>query len=227
MPRARLLILLSGSGRTFLNLHDRSLAGTLPAEVAAVVASRPCGGLEHAQRRGLPTHLIPRTLHETELLDLVRQHRADLVILAGYLRKLPVPAGLRGRILNIHPGLLPGDGSPGPFGGRGLHGHHVHEAVLEAFRRGEVVDSGCTVHVVTAEYDAGPVLALARCPVEPGDTPDTLAARVFALELETYPAAIARYLAEGLPHAPPQPNAPTTATPAPAHPTTPPNRTPA
>ena len=105
----------------------------------------------------------------------------DLVCLAGWLRLLKIPPTWAGRVLNIHPALLP------KYGGPGMYGRRVHEAVLAAAER----ESGCTVHVVTDEYDAGPVLLQRRCPVLPGDTADTLAERVFELECDAYPEAIA------------------------------------
>ena len=109
----------------------------------------------------------------------------DLVCLAGWLQLLQIPPRWAGRGLNIHPALLP------KFGGQGMYGRRVHEAVLAAGER----ESGCTVHVVTDAYDAGPIVLQRRCPVLPGDTPDTLAARVFAQECEAYPEAIKRSVA--------------------------------
>jgi phosphoribosylglycinamide formyltransferase-1 len=110
----------------------------------------------------------------------LRAHGVELVCLCGYLRRLRV-AAWRGRALNIHPALLP------DFGGAGMYGRRVHEAVLAAGR----AESGCTVHWVDEQYDHGETVLQRRCPVEPGDTPETLAARVFAQELLAYPQAIA------------------------------------
>ncbi|MAY74144.1 MAG: phosphoribosylglycinamide formyltransferase [Phycisphaerae bacterium] len=190
MP-ARLAVFISGSGRSMINLLDRSGDGRLDAEVAVVVASKPCKGADLARERGVDVLIPDHPLTDAWLVELVRQRSIDLIILAGYIRHLPIPAELEGRILNIHPGLLPGDGTPGRFGGKGMHGAHVHRAVIEA---GEP-ESGCTVHRVTNEYDAGPVILRKTCPVLPDDTPESLAARVFDLELEAYPEAIAKVIA--------------------------------
>ena len=184
--KPRLAVLLSGGGRTMLNIHDRILAGSLAAEISLVVASRPCAGADRAVARGLHTLVIPGTLSEADFSRLLDDHRIDLVVLAGYLRLLPIPASYEGRIINIHPSLLPRHGGPG------MYGHHVHEAVLKA---GDA-ESGCTVHLCSREYDKGRIILQRRCPVLPGDTPDTLAARVFEQELLAMPEAIASVLAE-------------------------------
>jgi phosphoribosylglycinamide formyltransferase 1 len=97
---------------------------------------------------------------------------------------LPIPAALEGRVLNIHPALLP------RFGGPGMYGHHVHEAVLAAARSEGLTQSGCTVHLCNNEYDKGQILLQRTCPILQGDTPDSLAARVFEQELVAYPQAI-------------------------------------
>ncbi len=186
----RLAVLLSGSGRTMVNLAERIEAGTLDAEIAVVVASRECGGAERARERGLTTLVRPGELSGDELDGLVAEQGADWVVLAGYLRRVPITPALEGRVVNIHPALLPGDGTAGRFGGPGMHGRRVHEAVLAAHAAGEVTESGCTVHLCTPGYDDGPVILTRSCPIEPGDTPDTLAARVFREELEALPAAL-------------------------------------
>jgi phosphoribosylglycinamide formyltransferase 1 len=177
---ARLLVLISGGGRTMLNLLDRIAAGTLRAQVPLVVASRECAGAERARARGVEVRVIPGNIPAQALESLVREFAIDYVVLAGYLKLVPVPASLERRIINIHPALLP------KFGGPGMYGHHVHEAVLAA---GDA-ESGCTVHFCDAHYDQGPILLQRRCPVLPGDTPDTLAARVFEEELKALPEAL-------------------------------------
>ncbi|UYV12652.1 MAG: phosphoribosylglycinamide formyltransferase [Phycisphaera sp.] len=180
----RLLALLSGGGRTLLNLLDAIEAGALHARVAGVVASRPCAGAERAEARGLQTEIIRGMIPAQELLGLVRAHGASWVVLCGYLQRIDVPDELAGRIVNIHPALLP------KFGGPGMYGDRVHRAVLDA---GET-ESGCTVHVCDAEYDTGPIVLQERCPVLPGDTVDSLAARVFELECRAYPKALTELL---------------------------------
>jgi phosphoribosylglycinamide formyltransferase 1 len=176
----RLGILLSGSGRTLQNLIDRIAAGTLSASIAGVLADRPDAfGLQRARAAGLPT-LVERD--PAAVWSWLRSLQVDLVCLCGYLRLLPIAPDFRDRVLNIHPALLPA------FGGKGMWGHHVHDAVLRA---GEA-ESGCTVHLCTDEYDRGPIVLQKRVPVLPGDDAERLAARVFEAECEAYPQAIAQ-----------------------------------
>lgn len=181
---ARLAVLLSGSGRTLDNLLDRITERELAATVPVVIASRPCLGAQKAQAVGIETHVHQGPLDPAWLDSLCETHDIDLVVLAGYLRLVPITDRVRNRVVNIHPALLPA------FGGKGMHGHHVHEAVIEAAGRGEVSESGCTVHFADEQYDTGSVIVQKRCPVSSGDTPDQLAARVFTLECEAYPEAL-------------------------------------
>ncbi|MEO1585475.1 MAG: phosphoribosylglycinamide formyltransferase [Planctomycetota bacterium] len=183
---ARLVCLISGGGRTVLNLQSAIDRGELNAEIPLVIASRPCAGVERCEGRGLSTQIVAGNLGAQALAGLLGEARADLACLAGYLRLIPVPERWRGRILNIHPALLP------KFGGPGMFGDRVHRAVLEA---GET-ESGCTVHVCDDRYDTGPVIVQRRCPVLTDDTPETLAARVFEQECIAYPEAIRAKLAE-------------------------------
>lgn len=179
-------VMLSGGGRTLLNLQDSIDAGALGARVGLVIASRQCAGAERAGARGLNTVVRAGDIPAPELQRLVHDAGAGWVVLAGYLRRVNIPAPLARRIINIHPALLPS------FGGAGMYGERVHEAVLGAGCK----VSGCTAHLCDDRYDTGPIVAQACCPVEDGDTPETLAARVFALECEVYPAAVAA-LVEG------------------------------
>jgi len=181
----RLLALLSGGGRTLLNLLDAIEAGELRARVSGVIASRPCAGVERAQMRGFEPQVIRGVIPAEKLLELLRVHDASWVVLCGYLQRIDVPAELAGRIVNIHPALLP------KFGGPGMYGDRVHQAVLDA---GET-ESGCTVHLCDTGYDTGPIVLQERCPVLPDDTVETLAARVFEAECRTYPKALATLLA--------------------------------
>lgn len=185
----RLAVLISGSGRSLHNLINLSEDGSLPTTIALVVASRPCLGAQIAEQHAIPAVVIPAVISEHRLLELVEQYSIDLVVLAGYLRRLPIPAALEGRVLNIHPALLP------RFGGPGMYGHHVHEAVLAAARSEGLSQSGCTVHLCNNEYDKGKILLQRTCPVLEGDTPDSLAARVFEQELIAYPQAIRNLIA--------------------------------
>lgn len=180
----RLVVLLSGSGRTLVNLHERIAQGSLNAQIVLVIASRQCAGIEHARTFSIPAEVVTGDLDEAWLKDKLQSVRADWVLLAGYLRRCPIPEGYHHRILNIHPALLP------KFGGNGMHGRRVHQAVLQS---GDPL-SGCTVHYCDEHYDTGPIIAQMTCPVLPDDTPETLAARVFELELELYPKALADLL---------------------------------
>jgi formyltetrahydrofolate-dependent phosphoribosylglycinamide formyltransferase len=191
----RLGVLLSGGGRTLENIlreiEDGRLAGL--AEVAVVIASRPgIRGIDIGEAAGVPVHVVCRKEYEKvdayseAMARLLDEARVDLACLAGFLSYWIVPDRYAGRIMNIHPALLPS------FGGKGMYGHHVHEAVLA---RGCKV-SGCTVHFVTNEYDAGPIVLQRAVRAYAADTPDTLAARVFREECEAYPEAIRLY-AEG------------------------------
>jgi phosphoribosylglycinamide formyltransferase-1 len=184
--------MLSGGGRTLLNLLDEIRAGRLAAEVPLVISSRrDAKGVERARAAGLDVEVLrPRDFPDRQAFEdhqtrRILEARPDLVILAGYLLKVPVPAELNGRMLNIHPALLP------KFGGRGFYGDRVHAAVLEA---GDAV-SGCTVHVVDDQSDHGPTVARTEVPVAADDTVDSLAARVFEAECATYPRAIREYAA--------------------------------
>ena len=189
----RLGVLLSGGGRTLENILGHIRAGSLNAEVAVVVASRPgIRGIEIGKAAGVPTHLVrPKEYPAVEaysdaMVKLLDDARVDLILLAGFLSYWIIPQRYLGRVMNIHPALLPS------FGGKRMYGHHVHEAVLA---RGCKV-SGCTVHFVNNEYDEGPII-LQRCvPAYAEDTPDDLAARVFEQECIAYPEAI-RLFAEG------------------------------
>ena len=188
----RLGVLLSGGGRTLLNILDEIAAGRLDAEVAIVIASRDCKGVQRAQAARLQVFVVPYkqmpdlATYSARLCELLDAAEVDLVCLAGFLSFWEIPPRYEGRVMNIHPALLPG------FGGKGMYGHRVHEAVLGAGCK----VSGCSVHFVTNEYDAGPIIVQKAVPVLEGDTPDELAARVFEQECQAYPEAI-RLFAEG------------------------------
>jgi formyltetrahydrofolate-dependent phosphoribosylglycinamide formyltransferase len=188
----RLAVLLSGSGRTLANLIERRAAGELDVEIPVVISSRSTvAGVEIARSAGIETHVVTRRMApdsaslSARVKAIVEPHGVDLFVLAGFLRQLEILPEWLGRIINIHPSLLP------LFGGRGMYGHHVHEAVLASGMK----VSGCSVHIVTEEYDSGPIVAQRCVPIEPGDTPDTLAARVFAAECELYPEVIRLFAA--------------------------------
>jgi formyltetrahydrofolate-dependent phosphoribosylglycinamide formyltransferase len=182
----RLAVLLSGSGTTLQNLLDR-IAATLQAEIACVGSNKAdAGGLIRARAAGVPTFVCERKSynsreeHSRHLFEQCRQADVDLVCLAGFLQLLVIPPAFFGRVLNIHPALIPA------FCGKGFHGLHVHQAVLEA----GVKITGCTVHFADNQYDHGPIVLQQAVAVADDDTPESLAQRVFAAECELYPRAI-------------------------------------
>lgn len=188
----RLAVLISGGGTTLTNLVARISSGALSAEIPLVIASRTdCGGIQRAADAGLPCEVFQRKSFpdvngfSAAIFSRCRDARVDLVICGGFLALLKIPADYSGRVMNIHPSLIPA------FCGKGMHGHHVHEAVLS---RGVKV-SGCTVHFVDDEYDHGPIILQRVVPVEDTDTPESLAARVFAAECDAYPEAIRLFAA--------------------------------
>ena len=189
----RLGVLLSGGGRTMLNLLEEIGADRLDAEIVTVISSRSTvAGVERAQKAGLPVDIVRKKdfadieAFSGRLAALLDAAEVDLVVQAGWLCLWNIPPQYENRVMNIHPALLPS------FGGQGMWGHHVHEAVLAAGCK----VSGCTVHFCTNEYDSGPIIVQRTCPVEDTDTPDTLAARVFEQECVAYPEAI-RLFGEG------------------------------
>lgn len=175
--------LISGGGRTVLNLQEHIARGALVARIGVVIVTKAgIAGIERCRAAGLIVVVCDRAAAvslDDQVDAALTAAGVDLVCLCGYLRKFRV-GPWAGRTLNIHPALLP------RHGGQGMYGHHVHEAVLAA---GDA-ESGCTVHLVDDEYDHGRTIVQRRCPVLPGDTPDTLAARVFAEECIAYPEAI-------------------------------------
>lgn len=192
---ARLGVLISGGGTTLMNILEHINQGKLNAEVAVVISSLPkAGGVAKAKNAGLDVKIVRKKDHadieqfsghvEAELVAA----DVDLVIQAGWLCLWRIPARFENRVMNIHPALLPS------FGGQGMWGHHVHEAVLEAGCK----ISGCTVHFCTNEYDKGPIIVQLACEARSDDTADTLAARVFEQECIAYPQAIKSFAEDRL-----------------------------
>ena len=186
-PRARIAVLASGGGSNLQALLDHldALGERRAAEVVLVASDRAdAGALQRARDRGIETQLLQTraTPERMPLATVLGAARIDLVVLAGYLKLVPVDVvrAFRGRMLNVHPGLLP------TFGGPGMYGHHVHEAVLAA----RVTLSGPTVHFVDEVFDHGPVIAQWPVPVLAGDTPASLAARVLKAEHLLFPRVI-------------------------------------
>ncbi|HEV8613835.1 MAG TPA: phosphoribosylglycinamide formyltransferase [Gemmatimonadales bacterium] len=180
--RLRVATVVSGRGSNLAALL-RALGDTAPARIVLVISDRAnAGGLAVAAQHGIPTHVLNDSADPAEWRRVLGAAKTDLVILAGFIKRVPaeVVTTYRGRILNIHPAPLP------RYGGPGMYGRRVHEAVLAA---GDAV-SGASVHLVTEAYDQGAILGQATVPVRPDDTPDTLAARVLEVEHRLLPAAV-------------------------------------
>ncbi len=184
MPPIQIAVLASGRGSNLQALLESLEGKDAPGAVALVVSNRDdAGALELARTRGIPAATIARDGSDAAALTgLLRSRDISLVVLAGYLKRVPdqVVSLWRGRVLNIHPALLPA------FGGPGMYGRRVHEAVLQSGAR----LTGATVHVVDEQYDHGPIIAQWPVPVRQGDTPESLAARVLAVEHLLLPAAV-------------------------------------
>ena len=194
MNRLRIGVLASGGGTNLQVIIDSCERGEIDGDVVVVVSNVPDAyALVRAENHGIDAYCFPhegmtREQHETDVIDCLEKHSVDLVCLAGYLRML-TPLMIdryAGRILNTHPALLPS------FGGKGMHGLHVHRAVLDY----GVKVSGCTIHVVTLEVDGGPIVLQKAVPVLEDDTPESLQERVLKEEHKLYPRAI-QLFAEG------------------------------
>jgi phosphoribosylglycinamide formyltransferase-1 len=186
-------VLISGGGTTLRNLLQKIAAGSLPVRVRLVISSSPAAaGLQYAAEAGIPSHVFQRKDFSTPeqysdaIFSQIRQSGSQLVVMGGFLKHVLIPEDFAGKVVNIHPALIPA------LCGHGFYGNRVHQAVLEA---GAKV-SGCTVHFVDNEYDHGPIILQRVVPVLDDDTPESLAARVFAAECETYPEAL-RLIAAG------------------------------
>ncbi|PYO86961.1 MAG: phosphoribosylglycinamide formyltransferase [Gemmatimonadetes bacterium] len=180
LERVRVAVLVSGGGTNLQALLD-ALHDSPIARIARVISSRPdAGALQRARRAGVPTTVLRDAGDPAEVLSALAG--AQLVVLAGYLKLVhaSVVARFRGRIINIHPALLPA------FGGAGMYGRRVHEAVLASGAK----ESGATVHFVEEEFDRGAIIAQEKVRIEPGDTPDTLAARVLEAEHRLLPRVV-------------------------------------
>jgi formyltetrahydrofolate-dependent phosphoribosylglycinamide formyltransferase len=189
----RLAVLLSGGGTTLQNFLDRIADGRLQAQMAVVISNREeAFGLVRAETAGIPTFNAERKQFSSReefskaIFDRCREANADLVCMAGFLQLLYIPPDFIGKVMNIHPALIPA------FCGKGFYGYRVHEAALDC----GVKVSGCTVHFADNVYDHGPIILQKTVPVLDDDTPESLAARVFEQECEAYPEAVRLY-AEG------------------------------
>ena len=185
-------VMASGGGSNFKAIIDRIGEGDLEAQCKFLITNNGgCGAVNHATTYGIPVYHISGKTHpdqaeyEKALCAVLDERPVDLLILAGYMKKLPdsLVAKMQDRILNIHPSLLP------KFGGKGFWGLHVHEAVLAAHE----TESGPTVHLVSNEIDKGRILAQRKVPVMPDDTPETLQARVLEQEHDIFWRTIKEY----------------------------------
>ena len=199
-PSSRLALaaVVSGQGRgtNVQSLLDACASGEIPARMAVVIGTRSdAPALERARALNVATSVVSPRKYESDeagygraLLGILSKHEVGLICLAGYMRRLPsaVVSAYAGRILNVHPALLP------LFGGRGMYGEHVHQAVLDSGMK----VSGCTVHFVDEQYDTGPIILQTAVPVEDDDTPHSLAARILPHEHQAYRQAV-RLFAQG------------------------------
>ena len=188
-------VMASGGGSNFKAIIERIGEGDLEAQCKFLITNNgTCGAVEHAKEYGIPVYHISGKTHsdaaayEAALLEVLDKYNVDLLVLAGYMKALPVciVRRMENRILNIHPSLLP------KYGGKGFWGIHVHEAVIAAHEK----ESGPTVHLVSEEIDQGKILAQVKVPVLESDTPEELAARVLEQEHNLYWKTIRDYAAE-------------------------------
>ncbi|NCP83943.1 MAG: phosphoribosylglycinamide formyltransferase [Bacteroidetes bacterium] len=189
MSKKKIVVLASGSGSNFQSIINSVDAGEINAEISGFITNNPsASSIERAKRAGISALVIAEKYFSTydEYVESLLKHlalfEAELIVLAGYMRKIPISiiSKYEGNILNIHPSLLP------KFGGKGMFGMHVHRAVIEAGEK----ESGCTVHLVTQEYDEGPILAQAIVPVLAEDTAEELQKRVLKEEHRLYPEVL-------------------------------------
>lgn len=183
----RVAVLISGSGTTLRNLLQRIDDQQLDVEVRCVISSSSqAKGLQFAEQADIPSYVRIQSRYDSAeaysaaIFDICRQHDVSIVVMGGFLKHVLIPADFANRVVNIHPSLIPA------FCGQGFYGARVHQAVLDYGCK----ISGCTVHFVDNEYDHGPILLQRTVPVDPEDTPATLAARVFEQECEAYPKVL-------------------------------------
>ncbi|MCA9125889.1 MAG: phosphoribosylglycinamide formyltransferase [Planctomycetales bacterium] len=188
MRNLPIAVLLSGNGTTFENLQHWKLTQGLPIDFQLVISSRESArGLQLARENAIVNQVVRRrdfvtsAAHSEAIFSLCREHRAQLVVMAGYIEHLLIPSDFVHRVVNIHPSLIPA------FCGQGFYGLKVHQAAIDYGVR----LTGCTVHFVDNEYDHGPIIAQRMCPVLEADTAESLQQRVFDVERQLYPEAIA------------------------------------
>ncbi len=188
-----LVVFASGSGSNFQSIIDAISSGSLSANISGLITNKDLiRAIDRARKVDIPVSVLnPSEFESTEeyenrLLEILQENNADLLILAGYMKKIPsaVVNKYEDRILNIHPSLIP------KHCGKGFYGLKVHESVLDSGDE----ETGCTVHIVNKEFDDGPILAQSKVSVQSDDTPETLAKRVLAEEHKLYPKVIQEYL---------------------------------
>ena len=194
-PKPRIAVFISGGGSNLQSLIDATKVGILDGEIVLVISNlRKAYGLERARKAGIDTFVYkeknfnsPSEAHDALLAELA-SHEVEYIALAGFLKLLPkkVVQAYHDKIVNIHPALLP------KYGGKGMYGHHVHEAVIANKEK----ESGLTIHLVDEIYDNGKVLHQVKVPVQTNDTPETLAARVLEQEHKWYPRVLDKYIKE-------------------------------
>jgi len=192
MRKKKIVVFASGSGSNFQSIIDTVDSGEINAEISGLITNNPNAfSIERAKRAGISALVVAEKYfstyadYEESLLKHLALFEAEIIVLAGYMRKIPssLISKYEGNILNIHPALLP------KFGGKGMYGMHVHRAVIEAGEK----ESGCTVHLVTQEYDEGPILAQAHVPVLTNDTAEELQKRVLKEEHRLYPEVLKEF----------------------------------
>ncbi|RNC79466.1 MAG: phosphoribosylglycinamide formyltransferase [Balneola sp.] len=190
---ANIVVFASGSGSNFQSIINSTQSGELEAHIAGLISNKQgTGAIKKADEHSIPHAVISENdfssyqEYTQQLISQLENWKTDLIVLAGYLRKIPeeLIQQYSNRILNIHPSLLP------KYGGKGFYGLKVHKAVIEA---GDQV-TGCTIHIVSEEYDEGPILEQVEVPVMDSDTPESLAKRVLEQEHLFYPKVISNYL---------------------------------
>ncbi len=179
-------VMVSGTGRLLDHVVDLCSTGVIDAKVNLVIASRDCPAAEKAIKYGCSTRILKQSPSEELMTSMLDTHKLDLVISAGYLLKINIPKKYADKIINVHPSLLP------KFGGNGMYGARVHQAVLDA----KEIASGCTVHLVTEDIDKGPILLQKICEVLPNDDCHSLAARVFWVEKRALTEVLKQMLQE-------------------------------
>lgn len=195
MGLVNIAVAVSGGGRSLANLLEQERRGEAKYKITCVVTSKhDCNGVQIAEKAGLPIFFHKFPLQPDQDLNVsldifLKKHHAFWIVLAGFLRPLPILSAWSSKIVNIHPALLP------KFGGKGMYGHHVHSAVLTA----KESVSGATIHFVNEKYDDGAIIAQVIVPVKPKDTVDLLADRVFAGECKLYPVVLNALISGTLP----------------------------